>query len=619
MPEKIIFFDLETDGLLPEVSKIHCAVLSMGMGDSFIFGGPGRRDVEESLPCMSPYACDVLVAHNGIGFDLPVIRKLAGSVPLAPVRDTLVMSRLAYPTLKELDWSLGDRCKVPIKLRGSHSLKAWGYRLGILKGDYGEQENCWAEWSQEMEDYCVQDVKVLQALYWHLVKKGVSQDALDLELRLQDEVCAMEQHGFLFDTAGAQQLYARLTVRRDELLQELQDTFPPKIVPEVILGPYKKHEQAVADSGLDWTIPEQRLELERQGLKFRRQKAKQVPFNPNSELQVAERFLALGWKPTRYTDTGRVAVDEPATQELAEQFEEAKPLAEYVMIATRLGSICDGKNSWLNSVQADGRIHGYCNTMGTVTYRFTHSKPNMGQVTKHPKPYGKECRGLFTVPKGFKLVGCDVSGLELRILGHYLAPLDGGAFAREVAEGDIHTRNQENAGLPTRDDAKTFIYAFLYGAGDGKLGAIAGGGTKRGKLLRKRFLNRTPALQRLLEGVRVKVARSKRLKGLDGREIICRSPHSALNALIQCAGSILVKRATVIFCDELRSMGLQRGRDWSLVAHVHDEWQTECKEEHAEKVAEVAVQSIQRAGEYYKLRVAITGESKIGTNWSETH
>lgn len=616
-----VIFDLESDGLLDSITKIHCLVLRYP-GTILRFRNEAIADGVRLLQ-----NAGTIVGHNIIDFDLPAIKKVLGLEIPKSVRiiDTLVLSRLCYPTRKDLDFSMN----VPMdkKFYGRHSLKSWGYRLGVLKGEFGtDDEKAWAEWSQEMEDYCEQDTLVTSLLFDHLVSLAPSESALETEIELQKIICAQQRWGFAFDIRGAQALTAQLSARKLELLEQLQQQFPPK--PAVCLGVYgnqaAKASRLLASWGLDGNALEHRQRLEEVGIKFKWEP--EVPFNPNSEKQVIARFVSMGWKPHEFTDNGQAKLDEPVLEELGELYPEAKPLVEFALLDKRLGQIANGKNAWLKLVGQDGRMRGRCNTMGAISFRFTHSDPNMGQVPAVRSPFGKECRSLFGVGPGRVLVGCDVSGLELRILAHYMSRWDGGEFAKEVVSGDVHTRNQKIAELETRDQAKTFIYALIYGAGDEKLGRIAkpneksqGVLRKTGKALRARFLKNTPALRKLAEGVRVKIAREKKMVGLDGRILRARSVHSALNLLIQSAGAIVVKKATVVFRDLLEAQGHLMERDWCLVAHVHDEWQTECYREIADDVRGAALLSITRAGELLGVRCPLSGEAKIGANWADTH
>jgi DNA polymerase I-like protein with 3'-5' exonuclease and polymerase domains len=267
--------------------------------------------------------------------------------------------------------------------------------------------------------------------------------------------------------------------------------------------------------------------------------------------------------------------------------------------------------SWVDALEIDGRVRGYVNTIGAVTGRMTHSKPNMAQVPASYSPYGKECRSLWTVPHGYRLVGCDASGLELRMLAHYM---NDKRYTNEILTGDIHTANQLSAGLDTRDQAKTFIYAFLYGAGDEKIGSILGGGSGIGRKVKRKFLDNTPALKSLRERV---ATASKRgyLIGLDGRRIHVRSEHSALNTLLQGAGAIVMKKALAL----LNNYAILKGIDYKFIGNIHDEMQTEVLDKDAKIFGEIAVKAIQEAGKELNLNCPLDGEYKIGDSWNETH
>ena len=340
-------------------------------------------------------------------------------------------------------------------------------------------------------------------------------------------------------------------------------------------------------------------------------------FNPGSRQQIASRLIKeYGWQPKAVTEGGQPQIDEAVLSRLP--YPPCKLLAERFLIEKRIGMLAEGRNSWLK-LEKNGRIHGRINTIGAVTGRCTHSQPNVAQVPSLKAKYGKDCRELFHVPDGFIQVGADASGLELRCLAHYMAKYDDGAYIKVLLEGDIHTVNQEAAGLPTRDAAKTFIYAFLYGAGDEKIGSIIGKGAKAGKKLKESFLNRTPALKRLREDVLAKVKQTKTLRGIDGRTLHVRSAHSALNTLLQSAGALLVKQATINLYQELTRRGFQWGTDWAMVAHVHDEFQLQVRKGIEQEVSEVAVWSFQKAGEQFNWRCPLDGEAKVGRDWSECH
>jgi DNA polymerase I-like protein with 3'-5' exonuclease and polymerase domains len=338
---------------------------------------------------------------------------------------------------------------------------------------------------------------------------------------------------------------------------------------------------------------------------------KLTPFNPGSRQQIADRLVKRGWKPKEKTESGQITVNEDTLESCP--VPEAKLISRYMMLVKRTSQL----DQWINAAEKDGRVHGKVITNGAVSSRCTHHSPNIAQVPTVHKEYGKECRGLFHVPKGYSQVGADASGLELRMLAHYMRDPD---YVKTVTEGksslgtDIHTVNQKAAGLATRDQAKTFIYALLYGAGPGKIGSIVGGSAKEGHKLIDSFMRNLPALDELRKKV-AKYAAKGYVPGLDGRKIWVRSEHSALNTLLQGNGAICLKRAKVICNGYLVSNGL----DDVFVGDIHDEWQMEVVSERAEMAGEIAVRSIREAGIYFGLSCPLDGEYKIGSNWAETH
>jgi len=321
--------------------------------------------------------------------------------------------------------------------------------------------------------------------------------------------------------------------------------------------------------------------------------------------------MSKGWKPNKHTEKGAVIVDESVLDGV--DIPEAKLIAEYLLIQKRVAQV----KSWLTAVSEDGRVHGKVITNGAVTGRMTHHSPNMAQVPSSSSPWGHECRDCWTVIDNYLLVGADASALELRMLAHYMKDQE---YVKTVTEGsqelgtDVHTKNQRAAGLATRAQAKTFIYALLYGAGPAKIGAIVGGGFKEGKDLTSSFLRNTPSLQKLRTKVE-NLSAGGTIEGLDGRRLQIRSQHSALNTLLQSAGAIVMKQALVLLDEKLRKTQL----DAHFVANVHDEWQIECLEDEADMVGILAVQSIREAGKVLKLRCPLDGEYKKGKTWANTH
>jgi hypothetical protein len=626
-----LIFDIESDGLVPDTTKIHCLViheLETGVTERYNHQ-PNGKPVEEGIKrLIEAGPTTTIVGHNILGFDIQVIDKLYGRVPKCDILDTLVCTRLIWPDLKETDFNLALRKpEFPKNMIGSHSLKAWGHRIGMMKGDFKETDGDFSVWSPSMEDYCVQDVAVTTKLYQIIMQKNYSKKAIMLEHAFAGIIMMQERHGFLFDEDKARGLYVTLAKRRIELEGELQRVFSPtvekmKTCMYTFNGNSYNTKAEATLVAKQWAKDNKKTQKEALGLiKDGKAKEKTIPFNPGSREDIAERFIKkYGWKPKDYTPDGKPKVDESVLTSLAKLgYAEAKPLLEYLLLQKRIGQLAEGKEAWMKMVKADHRVHGRVTTNGAVTGRCTHSKPNMAQVPRVGNEYGKECRELFTVPSERKLIGCDASGIELRCLAHYMARFDDGLYAQEILRGDIHLVNQRAAGLPTRDNAKTFIYAFLYGAGDEKIGNVIGKGQEEGRRIKQEFLAKTPALKRLREEVEAAVKNKGHLVGLDGRRLPIRSTHAALNTLLQSAGALVMKMATIHFTVEMDKLGYKFGPDYALVAHIHDEMQIEVREEIAEEVGKVAVNSIRQAGATFNFRCQLDGEFRIGSNWAETH
>jgi DNA polymerase I-like protein with 3'-5' exonuclease and polymerase domains len=543
----LIYLDLEADGLNP--TRIWC-VVTRENGVNTVHKDPEslRRALEGSVS---------VVGHNLIGYDLPVLKRLWG-VSVAPERivDTLVLSRLYDPSRA-----------------GGHSLKVWGELLGFPKGDHDD----WSCLSTAMIEYCERDTEVTEAVHKQLVKDmaGFDQKSIDLEHKVQYAVQQQERNGWLLDQGLSYDLLATFKERMNEIEEELQEKFPPII-----------HQRWSEKTG-------------------KRLKDRVEVFNVGSRQQIARRLSTLGVVFEKVTEKGNPIVDEGVLDTI--DLPEARSISEYLMLQKRYAQV----HSWLEHVQDDGRVHGRVISNGAVTGRMTHQSPNMAQVPASHSPYGHECRSCWTVPEGKALVGFDASGLELRMLAHYM---DDKEFTNVLLTEDIHTRNQLAAGLETRPQAKTFIYAFLYGAGDAKIGTIVGGSAKDGADLKRRFLSNTPSL----ESLRDRVARASGrgyLTGLDGRRLRVRSEHAALNTLLQAAGAIVMKQALVILDNYARQWKL----DYKFIGNIHDEVQSEVAADQAEKYGWLAVECLKAAGMEFNLRCPLDGEYKVGTTWAETH
>jgi hypothetical protein len=581
-----LLFDIETDGL--EYTKIWCLVAQeVNTGEVWSYG---PDEIEEGVSLLNK--AEQLSGHNIIGFDIPALEKLTSfKLGNQQIIDTLVLSRLFNPVRE-----------------AGHSLAVWGSKLGLAKIEF-DKFDCY---TPEMLEYCKRDVGVNVKVYKALQKEGVgfSPDSIELEHEVASIMKDQENTGFYFDEYKASMLLALMRENMAKLEDEVGKVFKPKIDERLI---YRRETGtgAVAKTG-SWDTPSGkgvRLTAEEheylsQPANFSTTRQSIMDFNISSRKQVGEYLIEFGWKPTEFTVHGRPIVNEKTLSQI-EGIPEAELIKDYLMHQKREAQI----KSWLKALKDDGRVHGYVIPNGTITGRMTHREPNMAQVPSSNSPYGKECRAVWTVPKGYKLVGIDASGLELRMLAHYMEDKE---YTNEIVNGDVHTANQHLAGLESRNQAKTFIYALLYGAGDEKLGSVAGGGREAGSRLRQSFFDNLPSFTNLKNKVARASARGH-LKGLDGRKLFVRSEHSALNTLLQGAGAIVMKQALVFFNRKLQGM------DAKFVCNIHDEWQLEVIEDSADAVGILGVEAIVEAGKYLNLKCPLDGEYNVGTDWSATH
>jgi len=574
-----LVFDIETDDL--QATKVWCIVAQdPDTGELFKFTPDELQEGYEFLT-----TADRLIGHNIIGFDIPIVHKFSNvDLSSIPVIDTLVLSRLFNPTRE-----------------GGHSLENWGYKLGYNKINFNDYLN----YSQEMLDYCVRDVELNTQVLTELRKesKGFSQDSISIEQGVAKIIKQQETNGFKFNMKHAELLLAELREKKQSIEDEVQKTFTPKWVDDKLVTPYIKKDGQLSKRGLTDDEYEDCLNTSNFN-PFMRKKYQE--FNLGSRKQIGEYLIDFGWKPDRFTPTGQPIVDEKTLSKIT-HIHEAKLIADFLLLQKRIAQI----DSWFEAVKDDGRVHGFVIPNGTITGRMSHRKPNMAQVPSISSPFGKECRACWTVDEGNVLLGVDASGLEIRMLAHYMADEE---FINEIINGDIHTSNQKLAQLESRDKAKTFIYALMYGAGDAKLGSVVGGNKDDGRRARQHFFDNKPSFKSLRDRVQRASAKTY-LKGIDGRKIYVRNQHAALNTLLQGAGAIIMKKALIDLDLKLRLNTL----DYKFVANIHDEWQIEVKESQAEFAGSLAVDSIIKAGEEFNLRCPLDGEYKIGGNWSETH
>jgi len=641
-----LFFDVETDGLLDSITKLHCVVIYDPVAEKYYRFNNQRVDtksgsISDGLEMLQ--RAKEIVGHNSIGFDYWAIKKIyPGWNFRGDILDTLTMGSVIFTELFDADYKVYRNAKDFPKnpnggpKYGSQSVECWGYRLGIDK--VGADISIWSRWTSEMEDRCVSDVAIVVQLMQVCEAKKYSQPCLKLEHDFKFLMARQENYGFAFDVKAGQQFYGKLSKRRAEIEEELHQVFPPRV--EIMKSP--QYWIAVDDSGeecraktkgdLEKVLRDRGVKLPGKRCIKGPMKTKEHPFNPASHDQIAERLTEkYGWKPDIFTDGGKPQLTETILKSL--QYSESTKLAEYLMVGKRISMLAEGDTAWLQ-LQRNGRIYGSVNSNGTVTGRCTHNRPNIAQVPAVYSPYGKECRSLFGPSKGKVQVGWDASGLELRCLAHYLALYDNGVYAKTLLEADVHLVTCDALGLgpkekysfPSnhgtgRDCAKTWNYAFLYGAGDGHLAYILGRGknAKLGKEFREKFLKKIPALFTLKKVVERTADNRGYLIGIDGRKLTIRSPHAALNTLLQSAGAIIMKRAAVIQYDSLIKAGLVWGKDFAFIANIHDEIQLEASPKLAHKVGVAGVEAIKSAGREFKFRCPLDGEYKVGSSWAATH
>ncbi len=586
-----LVIDVETNGFLDKLDfKIHCMVCKdIDTGKVYSYN-PDQLD--EGLQLLKK--ADLLVGHSILGFDLPALEKHFGYYYKGSVLDTLLCSRLIWANRSELDWQYKE---LPPKLYGKHSLEAWGFRLGLRKGDF-QEHNDFSTWTLDMQDYCQRDTEVCYLLYKLIEKQNYSKDAIKLEHQFAYWITKQEQGGVDFDETTAQSLYTILTKRRLELENKLS----------LVFGSWKKslgfkiYKRDNRKRGIKAGVPVEQFKTE--------------IFNPNSREHIANRLKTLGWKPKSFTATGKPEVNERILKEIS--YPEAKLISEHLMVQKRLSQLSDGEQAYLK-LNKKGKIYGKVITNGAVTGRCTHHSPNLAQVVSKGSEYGAEMRSLFIAPANMVFLGIDFNSLELRVLSHYLHHYDSGDFKKSLLETDIHSKNQKLLGLESRAKAKTFIYAYIYSAGNERLSEILDVSVTEARRIREKFEKAIPALKHLKQAVIVKYKNHKWIYGLDKRKLMCRAEYSSLNTLIQSAGALLVKAGTILLNQELTSAGLVWGKDYRMVLHVHDEMQFVVHKDKVEKFKKIASTIFEKTQKFFDFKCPLAGEIKVGQNWSATH
>lgn len=586
-----LVFDVETDGLLRDLSVIHCLVTqNLDTGEVLKYDDSGSNETLTTGINILLEA-DELWGHNIVSYDFEAIKQCyAWFDPQCKVYDTLILSRLFFMDMLDRDFRTKP-ANMPSQLYGRHSLESWGYRLGVLKSQYGKQlEGDWTHYSPQMLEYCAQDVQVSVALA-KLFEPKLDQyaKAIDTEHKLARLMSWQEREGFPFHIKKAEALTGVLQNELDKLSDEMRSTFH------------------YVDGGRFTPARDNRTRGYVTGAEFSRLRE----FNPTSRQHIAWAFKNFrDWEPLELTKTGIPKIDETVLFEIGTP--ESIKFARILELQKHLGNLSEGMNAWLKRVESDNRIHHSC-VLNTNTGRMAHMKPNLAQV-----PSDHEYRELFHPGDGRLQVGADASGLELRCLAHYLARYDGGKFGREVVHGDIHTALAEIYGTD-RKSGKGVTYCLIYGGGDLKLGLTAGASKeaaiKKGKEIRKRIMSGLEGFSDLSKAV-ARRASSDVINALDGRPIRLQGKaHAALNYLLQSAGAIICKLWVIRANELLQEAGINY---WPL-AFVHDEMQLSVHPDQAEDAALLITAAMKDVESALAFRCQLDSEYKIGHSWADTH
>lgn len=594
-----LIFDIETNGLPRQgLTHLHCLVAKdLDTGEVYEFNDQGgAHSITSGVNLLAD--ATLLVGHNIVGFDIPVLESLHPSFGVlfeGQVLDTLILSRIFYPDMQNRDFRRRP-IGMPVNLYGRHSLESWGYRLGDYKGEFGKTAD-WKEWSPEMQAYCVQDVHVAETLFGRFAPALEKYSrCIELEHQCAKIMAQQETLGWPFDVKAAEALEGELRGEMDKLADAMRAVFP------YVAGKEMAPKRANRTKGYIKDAPFTKL----------------VEFNPTSRDHIAWAFKTWrDWEPEEFTSTGRPKIDESVL--LAMDTEESRTFAQLLELQKAMGQLSEGQNAWLKQVTKEGRIHHSCN-LATNTGRNAHMRPNLAQVSSDPR-----CRALFLPGEGMVQVGADASGLELRMLGHYLAFFDGGRFADIVVNGDIHQINADAVGV-SRKQVKSITYAFMYGAGDEKLGVTTDpllkgkAAVKLGKEIRKKFTEAIPGLGPLLQAV-AKKAEGDVLKGLDGRPIRLQGKkHAALNYLLQSAGAICCKAWVVATHKAIvQEAKLTICLDYQPLGFIHDEQQLAVAPPYVQTVEDILTSTMPIVGQSFDLKVPLAAEAKHGKSWADCH
>lgn len=626
---KIVVADLEANGLLDQATNIWCGVFKDINTEEVV------RFTPENIYKMPEFmdSIDVLIMHNGIGYDLPLLRKLLNYKFPGKIVDTLLMSRLLNP--KRL---LPPNC--PNTKAGPHSIESWGYRVGRGKPEHDE----WDRYSEAMLHRCTEDVEILHLVYNALMQEAKGRgwgNAFKLTFRLFTHLQKQEEYGWLIDVEHAKACVNQLT----RWINLIDKAIKPRL-PNVLeinetkeQGEYKYVKKPFRKDGSYSEIVHRWYATS--GVNhhdvavvgpFTRISFRKVDLDSNEE--VKDYLLSLGWEPLEWNtnDDGQRTSPKLSKEDAFEGLEDriGKVVAKRIQCRQRRGVI----EGLLENVRPDGRISSVVNNLA-VTGRATHR--GIVNIPKASSFYGKQMRRIFSSKDGYVLVGTDSAGNQLRQLA---SRMGNEKFIYAMVSGkkeegtDPHTLTKIAGDLESRDIAKNTMYCLLFGGGDAKLAKTAKKPPGSGAELRKKLYNGLEGLGDLMERLQ-KEWRSTAKKrynpkfnrmeyydgcitGLDGRPITVPSEHQLLVYLCQSDEAIHMSLAYCLVAEKLQEK-YKWGIDYGIVAWIHDEIQIECRKEIAEDVAKICCLAIEDAGVQLGIKCPHQGESHIGRNWYETH
>lgn len=579
-------FDIETDGLLRQITTIHCiAAQDLDTNEKYFWD---NGDIKQGLAFL--LTADELWGHNIIGYDFEAIREIYPDWSyLGTSYDTLILSRLFFTDILDRDFRTRP-ANMPANLYGRHSLEAWGHRLNVHKSEFGKSlDGDWSVYTPEMGLYCQQDVTVSCAVARMFEPKlALYQDCINTEHRIANIMAWQEKMGFPFDVDKAHRLESKLRTELDALSDEMRETF--LFVDGGLFTPRRKNST--------------------QGYHEGAAMCKLKQFSPTSRDHIAWAFETFrGWTAKERTASGRAKIDDAVLRDIGT--DEALKFARILELQKHLGQLSDGKNAWLK-LERKGRIHHSC-VLATNTGRMVHLRPNAAQI-----PSAHEYRELFYPGKDRVQVGADASGLELRCLGSYLSRFDNSRFAKSVVDGDIHSELAAIYGTD-RKTGKGVTYCLIYGGGDMKLGLTAGASKSKavakGKEIRARIMKDLDGFKELSDAIQ-KRAESDVLKGLDGRPIRLQGKkHAALNYLLQSAGAVICK----LWCIRINELLQEAGIDYYPMAFVHDEVQLSVRADQAQMAADITTYAMKDVEHQLQFKCQLDSEYQIGNSWADCH